>query len=128
MEGPIPPDDLPQNMGFIEACLGVSPGTTGLDSLIWVSRVEFMIRTYEMFALLLRPDVEFTFPEIIEFRRLTLLWGQAFSRCSFRPGSWTSYFHRLHEHVFWELLRFLSSLLFLYLCVYFYFIVLMIKC
>eukprot|EP00009_Paramoeba_aestuarina_P005988 CAMPEP_0201510178 /NCGR_PEP_ID=MMETSP0161_2-20130828/2982_1 /ASSEMBLY_ACC=CAM_ASM_000251 /TAXON_ID=180227 /ORGANISM="Neoparamoeba aestuarina, Strain SoJaBio B1-5/56/2" /LENGTH=95 /DNA_ID=CAMNT_0047905319 /DNA_START=1 /DNA_END=285 /DNA_ORIENTATION=- len=61
-------------LGVIEACLGDQPSVLGLKEEVWYSRVQFMILTYQMFALLLQPDRDLADEEIAQFRRLSFKW------------------------------------------------------
>ena len=79
-----------------------------------------MVLTYEMFVLLLNPERGLTEEEINEYRILTLKWGQAYSYGKYRENGWTSFCHRFHEHIFWDLLR-LFFIIFIFIYYFFSF-------
>lgn len=91
--------------GFVEALLGSSPAEYGYTPLQWAAHVEFLTLTYDILMLAGKKE-RLSLMEVNEIRKMTLHWGSAFLKAGFSMYDWTSYFHVFHEHLFWELLRF----------------------
>lgn len=83
--------------------VGVSASEFGVPH--WSSRRIFLSLTYEIlrFASL---KYKLSLEEVNNVRKLTLLWGKYYLASGFLASRWTFYFHTLHEHLYWELLRY----------------------
>jgi hypothetical protein len=99
-----PEKDL--DVSVIEALVGRTPEEYGIPPERWAARVDFMSLTYEIFYWAMKRRKLET-KEVNEVRKLTLRWGRCFLPSGFPPIRWTSKFHEFHEHLWWDLLRFL---------------------